>query len=252
MFHVDFIFIGSFKSHQTSGKRRRDISFVWQTHFLVSPQIHTTLSCHITSGHVRQSSPIKFISLFRGKKLSSLSCCQFNVCWIFVPESVCEGECKWRNKRSSSWKEVLGCVLFVSEVYPEGWKFVKRIKKYEKEWDATLHAKQLAPDTRICAHVSVFVWPVHAQWVKCVTVYYCISHLGRLYRQGCRFLSKNRCQFKILIKDLSQPGSCFWRFSCAQEKINRNYLLNCTLIKGAEIKLESRDKNTVHDAVALF
>lgn len=24
-------------------------------------------------------------------------------------------------------------VLFVSEVYPEGWKFVKRIKKYEKK-----------------------------------------------------------------------------------------------------------------------
>lgn len=34
-------------------------------------------------------------------------------------------------KGSSSRKEVFRCVLFVSEVYPEGGKFVKRIRKYE-------------------------------------------------------------------------------------------------------------------------
>lgn len=107
---------------------------------------HTFLSHYIRSCETKQSN--EMYQYLLGQKLSSLSCCQFDVCWIFVPESICARvSASAEIKRSSSWKEVFRCVLFVSEVYPEGWKFVKRIKKYEKKWVSTLHAKQLALDT---------------------------------------------------------------------------------------------------------
>lgn len=146
-------------NHTRHPRRDRETSHLYYKHISCFGT-NTTLSCHITSGHVRQSNPIKFISIFWGKNHQA----------FHAVSSVCAGSLSWsqsvrvsasaERKRGSSWKEVFRRVLFVSEVYPEGWKFVRRIKKYEKKWDSTLHAKQLAPDTRICMHASTFVWPV--------------------------------------------------------------------------------------------
>ena len=146
MFRVDFVlWISSFKSQQTPRERRNDTSFVLQTHFLFhTPHfpvtLHQVMWDKAIQWNVSVSSGARIIEPFMLSVRCALDLCP--------GVNLREGECKCRNgKRSSSWKEVFRCVLFVSEVYPEGWKFVKRIKKYEKKWVSTLHAKQLAPDT---------------------------------------------------------------------------------------------------------
>lgn len=88
-------------NHSRRAERRRKTSHLYYKPFLGSTQT-TTLFCHITSGRVRRRNPINSISIFWGRK-SSLSCCRFSVCWIFVPKSICEGFSseKCKNVRSA-------------------------------------------------------------------------------------------------------------------------------------------------------
>lgn len=124
-----------------TGQKETERHLICMTNtLLVSTQIQ---HFPVTSGNVRQRNPIKFYQYLPGAKIKP-----------FMLSLQCVLDlCSW-------WKDLFSCVLFVSEVYPEGLEFVKTIKKYERKWDWTPHTKQLAPDTRNCMHVNMFVWPV--------------------------------------------------------------------------------------------
>lgn len=165
-FYVDFIFITSFKSQQTSRKKHKDVSFVLQTISCVNTNYHTFPSRYIRSYETEESN--KFHQYLLRAKIKpfmlSLQCVP-DLCPEVNLWGVSSEKCK--NIRSAYWKEVFSRVLFVSEVYPEGLKFVKRIRK----WDWTPLAKWLAPVTRISMHVNVFVWPVSVVCMWCVQVH---------------------------------------------------------------------------------
>lgn len=172
---------------------------------------NTAHSRHITSGHRRQSNPIKMYLHLLGQTLSSLSCCQFST---YVRSSSrsqsARVSARGGNKRGSSWKEVFGFVLSVSEVYPEGWEVVRRIKKYERK---SRQHSTLNSLPQIHEFVCVSVWPVqqnakaHCERFDC---FHFTTHLERLYRCGFVILwGGDRCQFNIMFKESSQLSSFF-------------------------------------------
>lgn len=75
-------------------KEQSDISSVLQTHFLV--QHNPTLSCHITSGHVKQSSPIIMYRYLAGANIIKpfmLSVqCVLNLCPEVSPRGLAQME----------------------------------------------------------------------------------------------------------------------------------------------------------------
>lgn len=118
---------------------------------------NTTLPCHITSGHMRQSNPIKFISICWGKHYQA----------FHAVSSACAGSLSWsqsvrvrnRKKNREEKKKTLFLREGIQMRFVCQWRisrgvegFVRRIKKYEKKIRPALFLlNKPAPDRRICA-----------------------------------------------------------------------------------------------------